>query len=77
MISWPNTIRNDLLRETGSIPTSVDIEQRRWRWIDQVLRMAEHSLPWDTPNIYNIHPSDNYDSFRFAQEEHSYVNENF
>jgi hypothetical protein len=42
----PNTIRNDyLLRETGMIPTAVDIVQRRWRWIGHVLRMPEHSLP--------------------------------
>jgi hypothetical protein len=42
---WPNTIRNDdLLRETGMILTSLDIEQRRWKWIGYVLRMLEHSL---------------------------------
>jgi hypothetical protein len=43
---WPNTIRNDdLLREIGMIPTLVDIEQRRWRWIGRVLQMPEYSLP--------------------------------
>jgi hypothetical protein len=30
MIFWPNTITNDdLVKETGMIPTSIDIEQRR------------------------------------------------
>jgi hypothetical protein len=43
---WPNTIRNeDLLTETSMLPTSVDLEQTRWRWIGHVLRMPEHFLP--------------------------------
>jgi hypothetical protein len=44
-IFWSSTIRKDnLLRETEMIPTSVDIEQIRWKWIRHVLRMLEHSL---------------------------------
>jgi hypothetical protein len=41
------------------ISTSVDLEQRRWRWIDHVLKIPEHSLsetvvrstPWGKRNI--------------------------
>ena len=45
-IYWPNTISNEeLLARSCLKPVSIEIQQRRWRWLGHILRMPSSSPP--------------------------------